>query len=339
MTLETLPARLDAGIASGLLPGLHLVVAHRDARPLFAAYKEGEDEDWGQPLGHRRFSPTELHDLRSVTKSVVGLLYGMALDRGLVPALDTPVVEAFPEYADLVADADRRRILVRHALSMTMGLAWDESLPYTDPRNSEIAMELAPDRYRFVLDRPIVAAPGASWTYSGGAVALIGALISRGTGQSLPDFADDVLFSPLGITDFAWSAGADGVYSAASGLRLSGPDLARIGDLIVAGGELDGRRLVSEAWLEASFSRQAEAFDGLGYGLLWFLGEVNVPALKRPSRFMAGFGNGGQRLFLVPELRLSTAIFCGRYNDWGSWTTPTRIWSEMILPSLGSLHD
>lgn len=323
MTLETLPARLDAGIASGLLPGLHLVVAHRDTKPLFAAYKEGEDEDWGQPLGHRRFSPTEL-------------LYGMALDRGLVPPLDAPVVDAFPEYADLVADADRRRILVRHALSMTMGLEWDESLPYTDPRNSEIAMELAPDRYRFVLDRPIVTAPGANWTYSGGAVALVGALIARGTGQSLPDFADDVLFSPLGITDFAWSAGADGVYSAASGLRLTGPDLARIGDLIVAGGEIDGKRLVSEAWLKESFTPVAPAFDGLSYGLLWFLGEMNARALGRRTRFLAGFGNGGQRLFLVPELQLSVAIFCGRYNDWMSWTTPTRIFDEMLVPSLSA---
>jgi CubicO group peptidase (beta-lactamase class C family) len=80
-----------------------------------------------------------------VTKSIVSLLYGMALADGLVPGLDDSLLDHFPAYADLAADPRRRKILVRHALAMQMATEWSEDLPYTDPRNSEIAMEMAAD--------------------------------------------------------------------------------------------------------------------------------------------------------------------------------------------------
>lgn len=104
---------------------------------------------------------------------------GIALAEGRVPALDTPIVAQFPEYADLGRDPERERITIRHALTMTLAMEWNENAPYTDPANSEIAMEQAPDRYRFILDRPILAKPGRGWIYSGGAVALVGKIIER----------------------------------------------------------------------------------------------------------------------------------------------------------------
>jgi CubicO group peptidase (beta-lactamase class C family) len=86
----------------------------------------------------------------------------------------------------------RRRLTVANVLTMTMGLEWNENLPYTSPANSEIAMERAPDRYRFVLERPIREAPGARWGYSGGATALLGRLIARGVGAPLPDYVSPI---------------------------------------------------------------------------------------------------------------------------------------------------
>ena len=135
-----------------------------------------------------------LHDLRSVTKSVASLVYGIALAEGLVPALDENLLAQFPQYVDLAKDPQRRKMTVRHALSMKMGTEWNEDLPYTDPRNSEIAMERADDRYRFVLDRPMVNEPGDRWTYNGGATALIGHLISKGTGIPVEQYAAKKLF-------------------------------------------------------------------------------------------------------------------------------------------------
>ena len=99
-----------------------------------------------------RSNRNTLHDLRSASKSIVGLLYGIALAAGKVPSPDQPQMQSFPEYADLAADPARQRWTLHHVLSMTMGTDWDEqSIPYTNPANSEIAMDRAADRYRFCL--------------------------------------------------------------------------------------------------------------------------------------------------------------------------------------------
>jgi CubicO group peptidase (beta-lactamase class C family) len=231
--------KLDAGVRSGLLRHLHAVLVARSGRIVLERYFAGQDA-------------ATLHDIRSVTKSVVGLLYGIALDRGLVPPPEAPLLASFPDLADLATDPRRSRLTVAHALTMTMGLAWDEQRPYTDPLNSEIAMEAAPDRTRFALDRPIVAAPGLRWIYSGGAVALLGSLIARGAGTILPDFARAALFEPMGIRTFEWARGRDGIASAASGLRLRPRDLLRLGRMVLDGGRWNGRAIVPADWIAAS---------------------------------------------------------------------------------------
>lgn len=326
-----LAERLEAGIAAGLLQGLHGVLVGRAGRLVLERYYEGPDECLGRPLGRVSFGLEILHDLRSVTKSIVGLLYGIALDRGLVPPLEAPLLAQFPEYADLAADPARARLRIAQALTMTLGMEWDEQRPYTDAANSEIAMENAPDRNRFILDRPIVAAPGERWIYSGGAVALLGALISRGAGRTLPDFARESLFEPLGISDFEWTKGRDGVAAAASGLRLRARDLMRIGALVLADGVWNGHRIVSREWLAASFKGVVATGDGLEYGRLWFLGDAPAPAFGGVRKWIGGFGNGGQRLWLMPGADLAVVIFCGNYNARDGWVTPTRIWRDIVL--------
>jgi CubicO group peptidase (beta-lactamase class C family) len=333
-----LPDKLDAAVRSGLLGGLHAVLVSRNERLVLERYYQGADESWGRPLGTVTFGPDTLHDLRSVTKSLVGLLYGIALDRGLVAPPAAPLLGQFPEYPDLAADPARALLTIENALTMTMGFAWDEQLPYTDPANSEIAMETAPDRYRFVLDRPIIAAPGARWIYSGGAVALIGSLIARGSGMKLQEFARQALFTPLGIEQFGWAEGGDGVASAASGLRLRPRDLLRLGTLVLAHGQWDDRQIVSRAWLDASFKPamaiSGGSLAGIEYGRLWYLGAGATPALAGPRRWMAGFGNGGQRVWMMPDAGLAVAILCGNYNVPDQWVTPSRIWREIVLANL-----
>jgi CubicO group peptidase (beta-lactamase class C family) len=333
-----LPDKLDAGIRSGLLSGLHAVLVSRNDRLVLERYCPGIDESWGQPLGTVAFGPGTLHDLRSVTKSIVGLLYGIALDRRLVPPPEAPLLAQFPEYPDLAADPARARLTIENALNMTMGFEWDEQRPYTDPANSEIAMENAPDRYRYDLEQPIIATPGTKWIYSGGAVALIGALIARGTGTKLEEFARQALFVPLGIETFEWAAGEDGVASAASGLRLRPRDLLRIGALVLANGQWNGQRVVSRAWLDASFKPAIPTsggnLAGIEYGRLWYLGEGGTPALEGPHRWIGAFGNGGQRLWLMPDAGLAVAILCGNYNAPDQGATPSRIWREIVLANL-----
>jgi CubicO group peptidase (beta-lactamase class C family) len=103
------------------LANLHTVVAARGGRVFFERYLAGTDSAGARPLGVVRFGPDTLHDLRSVTKSVVGLLYGTALEAGRVPAPEASLLERFPEYPDLLADSGRRTLTVGHALTMTLG--------------------------------------------------------------------------------------------------------------------------------------------------------------------------------------------------------------------------
>jgi len=182
---------LNSAFEAGKLPGLHGTISELGDTRLTEVYFVGEDERWGQPLGERSHGPDTLHDLRSVTKSIVGLLYGIALAEELVPPPDASLYVQFPEYIDLQGDPQRDAITIADTLSMQMGLDWNEDLPYTDPRNSEIAMERAEDRFRFILEQPVKEEPGQKWTYSGGAVVLIGELIERGSGVSLDTFAKE----------------------------------------------------------------------------------------------------------------------------------------------------
>lgn len=302
--------RLDRGVRSGQLANLHAVFVARHGKLLVERYYPGADERWGTPLGTVTFGPDTLHDLRSVSKGIVGLLYGIALADGKVPAIDTPVLDAFPAYADLAAAPPRRAILIEHVLSMTMGLAWNEDLPYSDPRNSEIAMENSPDRYRYVLAQPVASAPGAAWRYSGGATAILGHLIARGTGMPLLDFARARLLAPLGIDEAEWTPGLNGEAAAASGLRLRAGDLARIGQLVLQRGAWQGSQVVPEEWMSASLAPRAAAFEGVQYGYHWYV----VPR-RDGSPAPMGIGYGGQRLVVIPTLGVVYAIFMGNYQQ------------------------
>ncbi len=326
---EDLVARLDAKVADGTYKNAHGVLVARDGHLILERYYSGPDERWGELLGDVQFAPDMKHDLRSVTKSIVGLLYGIALDRASVPALDDILVDHFPTYDDLAGDPARRKITVRHALTMSMGLQWDESLSYRDPRNNETGMNMAPDRYRYVLEQPIVSEPGSRWTYNGGATALLARLIADGTGVPLLDFARQHLFAPLGISVVEWITGSDGEPIAASGLRMRPRDLTRIGQLMLDGGLVDGQTVVPKAWLESSVTPQVDTGEGLDYGYQWWLGKL----LGNGKPWMAAFGNGGQRMMLTPSLNLIITVTAGNYNAPDAPKVPTGIITDVVFPA------
>jgi CubicO group peptidase (beta-lactamase class C family) len=235
-------------------------------------------------------------------------LYGIALAEGKVPGVGTPVVDAFPEYPDLAKAAERRRIKMSDVLTMTMGLDWNEELPYNDPRNSEVAMEQSADRYRFVLGRPIVAKPGEKWQYSGGSTAILGRLIARGTGLPLLDYARQKLFGPLGITKVEWATSSNGEVRAASGLRMTARDLARVGQLVLQRGAWQGRAVVPEAWLSESLTPYTDSWLEMKYGYQWYM----ASAPNGPLNYI-GHGLGGQRLTVSPARESVSVIFMGNY--------------------------
>ena len=342
-------ARLDKLIADKRAWNLHGVLVARAGRLVLERYFAGEENNWGK-VSAVRFDADTLHNLYSVTKSVVALVYGVALAAGKVPPPDAPLYAQFPEYPDLVA-ADRRRAerTVGHALSMTLGMQWNEiGLPYDDPKNDEIGMEMAKDRCRFILDRPIIGPPGKRWLYCGGATALIGRLIAKGTGLSLPDYARRELFDPLGLGPTEWLSSkdtwvadkygpGDGEPAAASGLRMKPRDLARIGQLLLDDGKVNGREIVPSSWLAECLAPRVSCDEMRRYGYQWYLGDMEFRDARdtvRLEHWAGCFGNGGQRLFVWPELELVVVVTAGNYSSPNQWQPPIRVVREVVLPSL-----
>jgi CubicO group peptidase (beta-lactamase class C family) len=319
MSSHALADRLAQAIEQNQVPDLHAVVAVLHGQVVLEHYGEGEDFKLEEPLGHVRFTPDTLHDIRSVTKSAVGLLYGIALADGQVPEPHEPLLRHFSEYPDLAEDPRRAVLTVEHALTMTLGLEWDENVPYTSAANSEIAMELAPDRYRYILRQRIVDEPGTRWSYCGGASALVARLIEKGTGLALQDYARTRLFEPLGIARSEWSTGEDGVALAASGLRLTPRGLLAIGRLVLEG----GRGIVPESWLATALRPHVRIDEGFHYGYQWYMGDT----------WIGGFGNGGQRIYVSPALDLVVAITAGQY-DRSDQPTASIVLDDVILKGI-----
>ena len=203
-------------------------------------------------------------------------------------------------------------------------------MTYAHPHNGEREMEAASDRYAYILSRPMAEKPGTRWVYCGGATALLGHLIERGTGERLENYARRRLFDPLGIDNFEWVQGSDGHAAASSGLRLRPRDLARIGQMVLDRGMWHGRRVVPAGWLATSFKPRAYVESGLRYGYQWWIG--NLVASGKP--WCAAFGNGGQRLIVVPSLKIVVVVLAGNYNAADQWKLPVKLMSRIVIPAL-----
>jgi CubicO group peptidase (beta-lactamase class C family) len=197
-------------------------------------------------------------------------------------------------------------------------------------------MEAASDRLRYVLERPIAGEPGVKWTYCGGATALLGRLIATGVGQTLLDYSRHVLFDPLGFGPAEWTKAHDGEARADSGLRLLPRDLLKLGQLMLAGGSWNGRRIVPAEWV-TRITTPVIAIDGARhYGYHWYLGEFPTGASPQPLRWIGGIGWGGQYLLAIVKLDLAIAINCGNYHKplTEQNAIPRTVLGEVVLPSL-----
>ncbi len=295
---------------------IHAVLVARHGRLAFERYFRGPDEVPSRFFGVRiadiSFDADTLHNLKSCSKSVASLVVGIAIDQGLIRSIDEPIFSFFPELSDL-RSPDKDRILLSHVLTMSMGLKWVEATPATGDDNDEVRMHMARDACRYVLGLPVTAPAGQGFFYNTGALALLSAIVRKATGRPLDEFARATLFEPLGITEFEWSR-FKGDSDAGGGLRLRPRDMAKIGQLVLAGGRWNDRQVVSKAWIEASTTMKLKATDGQSYGYLWWLRSSRLNG--RVVQSIAAQGRGGQSIRIVPELDLVVAVTAGYYQDY-----------------------
>jgi CubicO group peptidase (beta-lactamase class C family) len=246
----------------------------------------------------------------------------------------------FPDYEEL-RTPEKDRITLRHLLTMSSGLAWDETtVPYTDPSNTYWQMEVAPRADHYVLAQPLAARPGEVFNYNSGSAELLGLILRKVSGKRLDAFAKEALFDPLDIKDWDWEGTAGFNPAAASGLRLRPRDLAKIGQLVLQHGAWNGRQVVSSAWIDESIiprmTGKGLMFNGpegiSSYGYLWWLG--GLPADHPEHDLIAANGYGGQRLFILPDLDLVVVATAGVYGGKSSGLTGATALTEYILPGV-----
>jgi CubicO group peptidase (beta-lactamase class C family) len=326
------------GIAARLqLTGseVHSVVVARHGKLVFEQYFPGVDQPWGEKEGPREFTATTKHDMRSASKSVISLLVGIAIDRKLIASADEPVVKFFGEY-QAVKQAGWDAITLRHLLTMSSGIKWDETLPWGDPKNDEPHLAFDEDPLRYVLSKPVAAPPDTLWSYNGGGTDLLGGILERVSGKPLETFAREALFQPLGITDLEWkNYPKNGKLAAAAGLRLRPRDAAKIGQLVLGGGMWNGEKIVSADWIEKSITPRFQAagyFGGtLFYGYQWWMGRSLAGA--KEVKWVAAFGWGGQRIFIVPELELVMMTTAAQYGKPKEGLAAMDILANIVIPA------
>jgi CubicO group peptidase (beta-lactamase class C family) len=249
-----------------------------------------------------------LHDVRSVTKTVTSLLIGAAIDAGCVASLDQPIGALLGDQAP--ADPAKAMIEVRDLLSMTSGFDWLESgaLGYNDWIG-------APDQVDYVLARSLVAPRGTTFNYNSGAFHLLSAILTHACAPTAA-FADQHLFGPLGIPSPPWETDSQGLINGASGLELTTPQLAAIGQLILDRGQRDGVQIVSAAYVDAAMKPQIGTGypeDGTPqYGFGVWLGD-------KPSTGAFGLaeGFGGQFIAVMPDRR-AVVVATTRWDHLGT---------------------
>jgi CubicO group peptidase (beta-lactamase class C family) len=193
-----------------------------------------------------------------------------------------------------------------------------------------------PRPYRYLLELPLAEKPGDVWNYNSGETGLLAAVLHKASGKRLDALAQEVLFDPLGIGDVEWAARyANGDPIAGWGLRMRPRDIAKVGQLVLDHGRWQGKQIVPEAWIAQSAAPQIDTGRGsLFYGYLWWLGRSLVE--RREVDWIAGFGLGGQRLYIVPERDLVVVVTAGLYRSPLQDQVGSTVLNHYVLPAAAS---
>lgn len=262
------------------------------------------------PWWHPYYRRGDLHTMQSVTKSVVSAVIGIAVGRNEFPSLDTPVLSFFDPEKVANLDDRKRRITLRHLLTMTAGFDWNEDLPYIDPNNTFSIMIFEPDWVQFTIDRPMVNEPGEVYAYNSGETLLLGHIFRLATGVDIEEYAREHLFAPLGIDRYQWKRTPYGLADAQEGLYVTSRDIAKIAYLFLHAGRWEDRQIVPKDWVQASLAPNKNVTpDGaIQYGYKWWLYRYEYQGRQRVA--FAGTGFGNQRPIVLPELDL-VLVFTG----------------------------
>ncbi len=259
--------------------------------------------NYDHPAWHPYYRETDLHTLQSVTKSVTSVAFGIAVDEGHIASVEAPAWEWFESLGVDMTEPLRAAATLEDFLTMRSGIDWaTRGQTYDDDTHPTVELEASDRWIDYVLGRPVETEPGTEFDYNDGVSVLLGKIVGEATGQRLDSWAEERLFGPIGIDEYYWKITPDGEVDSEGGLYLSVYDLARVGYLMLRGGDWDGHQIVSQEWVEMS---TLPIVENVGYGYQWW-----VPVREGGrARVFAGNGYGGQFVHVVPEHDIVSVFF------------------------------
>ncbi len=269
------PAKLEPAVkAASELPRLHsLLVSQRGTITLERYFN-----------GRRETSPA---NVKSVSKSIIAALLGIAVDRRLL-SLDQPIAKYFPDLPE-----SKRAITIEDLLTMRSGLESTSSRNYG-------AWVQSPNWVRHALAKPLIAKPGEQMIYSTGNSHVLSAILTKATGKSTWHFAQEALAKPLGFSLSPWMRDPQGIYFGGNEMVMTPRQMLAVGEMYRNGGQTSGRQILSKDFIDETFEpRGRSRISGREYGYGWWIRDM----AGRKTYYAWGFG--GQYIVLVPSLELT----------------------------------
>lgn len=266
-------------------------------------HDHGGQYNYFNPWWHPTYRRGELHSLQSVSKTITSVIIGVAINRKEFPDVSRPVLSFFDTTQVKNIDDRKRKMTIKHVLTMTAGFNWNENLPYSDPANDCMVMEASFDWVKYVIDKPMAYEPGQTFAYNSGATQLLSYIFRKATGKDIEEYAAQNLFAPLGINEYFWKRTPTGLADTEGGLYLKPSDLAKIFYLFLQNGNWNGKQIVSSDWVRSSVTPFMTLGGGTKYGYKWWLYEYE------PNKIAWwGSGFGGQLPIVIPEYNI-VAVF------------------------------
>jgi len=243
----------------------------------------------------RGVRPDAPANVKSASKSIISALVGIAIDRGLIKSVAEPIATYFPE---LRRDPDPRK----HAITIEDLLTMRAGLESTSGRNYG-AWVRSPDWVRYALRQPMVSEPGGAMEYSTGSSHLLSAMLTKASGMSTLQFAQESLAAPLGFRLAVWPKDPQGIYFGGNEMLLTPKQMIAIGELYLHRGRVNGRQVVPAAWVDAScVPRTTSAWDSdRQYGYGWWIQDFDH------GKACFAWGYGGQYILVFRDLDLVVA--------------------------------
>ncbi len=286
------------------------LLVYRNGKLVSEAYFKDEDDI------------TARHLIWSCTKQVMGILTGIAVEKGLIKSIDDPISKYFT--SELEGHPDKANITIRNLITMQSGIDYNND--GVGGETDKLLRQIPENSVDFVLSRPMKAEPGTQFHYNDGDPNLLSALIQKVAGKPTDEWADEVFFSKIGVENLNWVRYKDGISLGGFGIETTPRELAKIALCVGGNGKWDDQQLIPDEWIEDMTNPQVDIDGDYNFGYYWWLHTME------DIHFM--WGHGGQFAFVVPAKKL-VVVMTSIPNTQGDY----QIQADEALPIVYDLMD